>query len=306
MATTTKIAWCDHTFNYWIGCSRISPGCLHCYAETFEGRWKRVDWGRGQPRYLVKDHSGPWRWDRRAANEGRRRRVFTSSLSDVLDPEVDPAWRVELCEMIERTPHLDWLILTKRIEFAKTLFPSHWLNGSWPANAWMGTSVENQDCANTRIPELIDLPAPVKFLSAEPLLGPVDISAGIPGIDWVIVGGESGHGARPMNPLWVRSLMEQCDTAGVAFFFKQWGAYRYSDVLTTPAGNLILRDPELLRGKKSAILYPKRGGAAEELTNEAFFALVPGDVIGVRVGSSAPGDDLLDGQQYQTWPVSKM
>lgn len=215
----SNISWTTHTFNPWMGCTKISPGCLNCYAETLmDTRWKKVGWGKGNPRKRTSADNWmqPLRWNEQAAETGTRTLVFCASLGDVFDNEVDGAWRDDVFTLIRNTPHLDWQLLTKRPEFAV----KYAAGIQWPQNAWLGTSIENQDWAR-RAQIITRILAPVRFLSVEPLLGPVTLD--LRGIDWVIVGGESGHSHRPMKTDWARSVRNQCRAAGVAFFFKQWG-----------------------------------------------------------------------------------
>ncbi len=215
------IEWTHHTFNGWVGCTKVSPGCQNCYALTLmETRYGRVRWGPGRPRSRTSaDYwKQPLKWDREAAAVGERQRVFCASLADVFDPEVPWKWRVDLYRLIEATPHLDWLLLTKRPEHALSMVAS--IPHDHP-NVWIGISVEDQERANVRIPLLRALPAAVRFLSVEPLLEAVRLD--LKGIDWVIVGGESGPHSRAMAEPWVRSIQNQCLVAGVPFFFKQWG-----------------------------------------------------------------------------------
>lgn len=267
MAENSKIEWTDHTFNGWWGCMKVSEGCQHCYAETFSKRVGRNIWGPAATteRWRTK---GPWRdilkWDKRAKADGVRRKVFCQSMSDFFEdhPQL-VSWRNEATEILEQLEWLDVQLLTKRPENIARMTPAFWTRYQWPAHVWIGTSVENQEAADKRIPELLKVPAAIRFLSCEPLLGPVDIStigsfglgqclecAGAgetsghygrsDGIDWcasclgkgedpdavvswVIVGGESGHHARPMQIEWAQSLSEQCRAAGVAFFMKQLG-----------------------------------------------------------------------------------
>ncbi len=229
----SHIEWCHHTFNPWIGCTKVSPGCLHCYAETLmDTRYGRVKWGRGNDR--SRTSSGNWkqprRWNKEAAQAGERPRVFCASLADWLDMEVPHGWRVDLLNLIEATPNLDWLLLTKRPEswsarmheaaYAAPM-AARWINGEPPPNVWLGTSAEDQQRWDERLPELLRIPARVRFVSAEPLLGPIWMGDLRP--DWLIVGGESGPRSRTMDPLWVESLCDQCVTPQVAFLFKQWG-----------------------------------------------------------------------------------
>lgn len=217
MAENSKIEWCDHTFNPWIGCTKVSAACDNCYAEAMmDKRLGRAQWGKGQPRQRTSpaNWSQPIKWNN-AAN-GSRPRVFCASLADVFDVEVDPIWRENLFALIDLTPNLDWLLLTKRPKVAAEYFAYQ----PTPPNVWMGTTVENHEMAAVRIPWLMRIDAPVRFLSMEPLLGPVDLKVGLLP-EWIIVGGESGHNARPMNPEWARNLRDFCRYWGVPFFMKQ-------------------------------------------------------------------------------------
>lgn len=329
MADQTKIEWATHTFNPWIGCTRISPACQHCYAERdFDHRRHVAAWGPNGTRVLTSDDNWkkpirwnrlasmrgtsltygeavsvygdelpecePHEWDNRTTDENnnwmmrngvdpfRRPRVFCASLADIFE-EWDRVihdhrgkvicegthgsdhWiyvdsengldtpiriqdvRVRLFQLIDATPHLDWLLLTKRPENILKMWP----DGRYRKNVWLGTSVENQEFADKRIPELLKCSplSPVLFLSCEPLLGEIDLhqvrtAAGDRGvlfvgpeggveyacsprnmISWVIIGGESGPCARPMNPDHAGSLIRQCSVAGVPVFFKQWGEF---------------------------------------------------------------------------------
>jgi protein gp37 len=309
MADRTQISWCDSTFNGWIGCTKVSDGCLNCYAKAdFEDRKHRVVWGAGQARSRtsVANWKKPLQWNAQSFYEcpdcglrgdakamgdepkdckhlnaaPARRRVFCSSLADVFDNEVDPAWRADLFDLIRSTPNLDWLLLTKRIgNWNKMVYEAivhtdvaredlrawmkDWRAGDAPANVWIGATIVNQAEADRDIPKLLATPAAVRFLSMEPLLGPVQMThlrvngvvtvdalrgwaAGIgeprplnvdlltgnvdhrspatgPSVDWVICGGESGPKARPMHPQWARDLRDQCKAAGTPFMFKQVG-----------------------------------------------------------------------------------
>lgn len=360
MAENTKIEWAHHTFNPWIGCTKVSPACMHCYAERdFDERFKQVQWGPNGTRVLtgIENWAKPVRWNMLAQRRGqsmtygeavavygkelpkceshewdnrtkdennawlrehgvdplRRPRVFCASLADVFEDWQGPilnskgergvidcngGWwftngpvsncyeltmdvvRQRLFALIDATPNLDWLLLTKRPENIRSMYLSQHLDGGttgrirefmdkseskdvnpyFRRNVWLGTSVENQEYADERIPELLkcrDL-SPVLFLSCEPLLGPVDLDypeslypdgperccsghecgcQGLPidppaylhrafgGVDWVIAGGESGPEARPSNPNWFRSLRNQCESSSVPFLFKQWGEF---------------------------------------------------------------------------------
>lgn len=276
MAENSKIEWTDHTANFWWGCLKVSPGCEHCYADTLAHRWGKDIWGPAKTtsRELKK---GVWanviKWNDEARASGTRRKVFCMSMGDFFEdhPQVTE-WRDEALDLISRCTYLDWQILTKRPENVNGMIEtsrSHSFSDAdmWfyaNPHVWIGTSVENQEQADKRIPELLGISAAVRFLSMEPLLGPVDLTklksnydgenrpllrhnalrgghwvgdakAGFWGseddldpparIHWVIVGGESGPNARPMHPDWARSLRDQCNAAGVPFFFKQWGEW---------------------------------------------------------------------------------
>jgi protein gp37 len=223
MGEGTKIEWTDHTFNPWWGCQRVSPGCEHCYAEAFAKRTGSAVWGPTAPRRFFGDKhwAEPLKWNAAAAKEGVRRRVFCASMADAFEdrPElVEP--RSRLWALTTETSHLDWLPLTKRPENILDMVPERWRSG-FPPNIWMGTTVEDVK-RKERIDHLRRVPAAVRFLSIEPQiedLGAIDLT----GIHWVIVGGESGGGARPFDLAWARSLVEQCRAAGVAVFVKQFG-----------------------------------------------------------------------------------
>lgn len=225
MSQHTPIEWCDHTFNPWWGCTRVSPGCQHCYAEAWARRYRYDVWGTHTTRRLFGEHHWrePLKWNEQATRQGQRQRVFCASMADVFEdhPALGEA-RQQLWHLIESTPMLDWLLLTKRPENMLGMVPRSWAGG-WPHNVWALTSVEQQAQAEQRIPLLQQVPAQVRGLSVEPLIAPVDLAPWLAAIDWVIVGGESGHHARPMRPEWVRALRDQCRALDVAFFFKQWG-----------------------------------------------------------------------------------
>lgn len=250
MAENSKIAWCDHTMNFWLGCQKVSPACDHCYAESWANRFGQPELWTGQRR---RTKPANWRklvaWNDCAAAYARRQRVFCSSLSDFFDNQVPDEWRADAWDMIRKLRNLDFLVLTKRPQNIRKMLPLDWGEG-WP-HVWLGTTVENQQEADRRIPHLLAVPTAVRFLSCEPLLqlpelSAIDISgheevlplgAGWlgrlepgerehPRIDWVIVGGESGPGARSMNIDWARDLRKQCASAGVAFFMKQLGGER--------------------------------------------------------------------------------
>lgn len=222
----SKIEWTDHTFNPWWGCAKVSPACRNCYAEALSKRFGLGEWGDGGKREFFSDDnwSLPKRWNRSARAARRRYRVFCASMADVFEDrrDLDP-WRERLWGLIDQTPALDWLLLTKRIDRAGALVP--W-RGAWPANVWIGATVETQEWAERRVPELVALPARIRFVSCEPLLGWIDLARwlGDGGLGWVIAGGETGRRARPSDPAWFLELRDQCGAAGVPFFFKQWGS----------------------------------------------------------------------------------
>lgn len=308
MGETTAIEWCHHTFNPWWGCRRVSEGCRNCYAATLSQRFDGdALWSGAHRRTKPATWNEPRRWNKAAIAANERRRVFCASMADVFESssELDP-WRADLWPLIEATPGLDWLLLTKRPQNIRSMVPAKWLDpGGWPNHVWVGTSVEDQDAANARIPRLLGVPARVRFLSMEPLLGPVDLTfvrgdgvvidalRGLGGafwphapvapddyrsgaIQWVIVGGESGPHARPMHPQWVRSVRDQCVAAGVPFFFKQWGEWAPTG---TAAGSAVTGGWSVTAGEL------RRGGR----------------VFADRVGKKAAGR-LLDGRTWDEVP----
>jgi len=286
----SAISWTDNTFNPWIGCTKVSPGCAHCYAaeQNKLRKWTAGgEWGKERRRTSTANWKEPVKWNAAAANSNAglgdhapfgqtRPRVFCASLADWLDDEVPVEWLVDLLALIHTTPNLDWLLLTKRPEnwaprmtaAYKSIDPGklhmdsvlsmleRWGQASKknnkfglkpPQNVWIGTTVENQDYADRRIPKLLNIPAKVHFLRVEPMLGPVDLARmslvngvgygsanplqGVlpsynkgqrgPSISWVICGGESGPQRRPFEIEWALSLADQCTAAGVPFFMKQ-------------------------------------------------------------------------------------
>lgn len=228
MADRTAIEWTDATFNPWWGCSRVSPACAHCYADTLARRYGHRLWDGDGRRFFTDQHwDRPRRWNKAAEARRQRVRVFCASMADVFEDagELD-LWRARLCKLIEETPALDWQLLTKRPENVAEMVP--W-RSTWPSNVWIGASIENSR-HTFRADILRELPASVRFISAEPLLGslflngkpnrrPLDLA----GIDWLIAGGESGPRHRPVNLDWVRELREACLESRTAFFYKQKG-----------------------------------------------------------------------------------
>lgn len=275
MSENSKIEWTDSTWNPWEGCTKVGPGCDNCYAENRNARFgggQAVNWGPGAPRRRtsVANWNMPSKWNKEHAaffaEHGRRRRVFCASLADVFDNEVDQRWRDEAFHVMESTPNLDWLVLTKRVGNVRKMVPAAWLEpGGWPVHIRIGATIVDQEEFDRDAQKLVALGCP-NFLSMEPLRSYVAIwrraaphcerhpgklnaegkcsvceGDGIwgldtplteaekapirKGIDWVIVGGESGPRARPMHPDWARGLRDQCAAAGVPFLFKQWGEW---------------------------------------------------------------------------------
>lgn len=221
MAENSGIEWTTHTFNPWIGCTKISPACDHCYAETWDNRFGGERWGPKAPRTRTKSWSGPRKWNRLAEGAAEKPRVFCASLADVFDnhKSIDPAWRADLWSLIKETSNLNWLLLTKRPQNIKKFLPEDW--GTGYGNVWLGMTVENQIEFDKRKDSFLAVPAAIRFLSMEPLLGPVNLD-GLNGIDWVIAGGESGPDYRPLDPDWIRDIRDQCAKTDTAFLFKQW------------------------------------------------------------------------------------
>ncbi len=222
MGENSKIEWTDHTFNPWVGCTKVSPACDNCYAENWAKRTGSPElWAGERRRTAVSNWRKPRAWNDDAGYRGVRARVFCASLADVFDNQVPSAWRKDLFDLIAGTQYLDWLLLTKRPQNIAKMLPEAWGDG-WP-NVWLGTTVENREEAKRRVPLLLSVPAAVRFLSCEPLLEPVMPFLKVRGevVDWIICGGESGAHAREMNPRWARDLRDGCHLAGVAFFMKQ-------------------------------------------------------------------------------------
>ena len=217
----SKIEWADHTFNPWIGCTQVSSACDHCYAQVHQDQhFGRVKWGASQPRSRTSaaNWKKPLIWNRQAIAEGTRPFVFCASLADVFDTEVAPAWRHDLLQLIEGTPHLVWLLLTRRIERVEELVER------LPKNVALGVSLSNQDEYDRDAPLLreaaLKLQPVFTFGNFEPLLGPINLDY-FTAPTWVVVGCETGPMARFMPPDWARSLRDQSATMGLYFFFKQ-------------------------------------------------------------------------------------
>lgn len=221
MGENSRIEWTTHTFNPWIGCTKVSPGCDNCYAEAMmDHRYGRVQWGpHGERKRTSRANwRKPYQWNNAAVIGEPRPRVFCASLADVFDNAVPPVWRRDLFDVIRETPNLDWLLLTKRPQNIAKMLPSRWADDDWP-NVWLGTTAENQTEYDRRWAALSAVPARVRFISYEPAIGPLTYIWGRP--DWLICGGESGPGARPMAPEWAAEARDQCRASGIAFFMKQ-------------------------------------------------------------------------------------
>lgn len=296
MTQNTKIEWADHTFNPWWGCTKISPACDNCYAAALDKRTGGDHWGANQPRKRTsaKNWLEPVKWNKQAdaffSEHGRRQRVFCASMADVFDNEIEPQWRYELFALIDATPNLDWLLLTKRIGNANKMIFEASTKDQIPANIWLGATICNQEEANRDIPKLLAVPAAKRFLSIEPMLGAINLDEPFnrkhwgfdpdwegpkTDIDWVIVGGESGHGARPMHPDWAQSLRDQCVAAGVPFLFKQWGEWHPK--IWQESGDIVI-------------------GADVRVMTE-----IEGRQM-VRIGKKAAGR-LLDGIEHNEFPI---
>ena len=224
MSKDSKIEWTHHTFNPWWGCVKVSPACKNCYADTWSKRVGHNLWGLKSPRRFFSENHWrePIKWNAQAAINQKRYRVFCASMADVFETRKElNEQRDKLWELIEETPWLDWLILTKRPQNISIYSP--W--DIWPSNVWLGTTAETSKWANERIDQLVKINAHIHFISAEPLLGRIDLTKWLSeaSLDWVIAGGESGPKSRPTRPNWIRDLRDQCNTYQVPFHFKQWG-----------------------------------------------------------------------------------
>lgn len=265
MGVETEISWATSTWNPWWGCQRVSEACRNCYAEALAKRYGHNVWGpekTTERRFFGDNHwNEPRKWNEKAAKTGEPWRVFCSSMADVFEDRRDlDGQRARLWKLIDETPALTWMLLTKRPEQIRHMVPDTWLAGN--SHVWVGTTAEDQGEATKRIPHVIDATwAAVRFVSCEPLLGPIvlfpswvagyDYSGGLkvtaPRLDWVIAGGESGPGARPMNPVWARGLRDQCGEAGVAFHFKQYGEFGPDGVRRSKKANGFELDGQVLK-----------------------------------------------------------
>lgn len=299
MSDKTGIEWTDATWNPVTGCTEVSPGCDHCYAKTFAERW------RGTPGHYFENGFNvqlrpdkleqPLRWK-------KPRKIFVNSMSDLFHDAVPDDYIAQVFAVMAKAQQHTFQVLTKRharmrallggSRFRSQVFAHRAQPGGmyWPLkNVWLGVSAENQQWADIRIPALLETPAAVRFVSAEPLLGPIDLRpqwASWPGIDWIIVGGESGRGARPMHPAWVRSIRDQSDLFGVAFLFKQWGEW-------TPYAPPGVWETDMWVCQRNGVCVDEEMALRDG-----------GDFAGMwRVGKKAAGR-ALDGETWDEYPVA--
>ena len=320
MAETTKIEWCDATFNPWIGCSKCSPGCDNCYAERMfrRGLFGKFEWGNGQrARTSEENWKHPIRWNRKCERNRTRMSVFAGSLCDIGDTDSDYVWFFDFMCLIVKTPYLDWLLLTKRPESLKNrinyFYKEYWgtRNNIIP-NLWVGVTVCNQEEAK-KVWTLLDIPAIGRFVSVEPMLGPVDLNkldllcaTWIRGgatigryLDWVICGGETGPNARPMHPDWVRNLRNQCqgEYAQTPFFFKGWGEWSPSAPLKNGVYDLDSASIVSVDGTvfdPSSLTYPDGKRRMEAYNIRPF-----NGTSMYRVGKKVAGCELEFGSAFQ-------
>jgi protein gp37 len=218
MAKNSKIAWCDHTFNPWIGCQKISPGCDHCYAEGMNHRFGGINWGPKAPRRRTSaaNWKGPVRWNKAAQGKKVKPKVFCASMADVFDNKAPVGARDDLWALIKATPNLQWILLTKRVGNVPKMLPADW--GTGYSNVWLGITVVDQQEADKDTPELNKIPAAKHWLSIEPQLDLIKLPEPV---EWVVSGCESGPGRRDYDLDWARGLRDECTTTNIPFFLKQ-------------------------------------------------------------------------------------
>lgn len=281
MADGSKIEWTDATWNIITGCSLESPGCTNCYAMKLAGG--RLKNHPSRAGLTIDTRAGPvWNgrvrfneeWLGQPRQWTKPRMIFVCAHGDIFHPDVDTVWLDKIFGEMERCHWHTFQILTKRSRRMRAYFSRRYIDGDAPRNIWAGVSIENQEWADKRCTDLMVTPASIRFLSCEPLLGPIDLSAVLidGAIDWVIVGGESGRGARPMNPNWARDIRDRCAGAGIPFHFKQHGEYRQSV------------GPDLMAGQRYEV-----------------FAF-PDHTVVVKFGKKAAGR-LLDGVEHNGVPT---
>ena len=319
MGANSDIEWTEHTFNPWWGCERISPACDHCYAAAWAKRTGFTDLWSGQRRVFGDKHwREPVEWNEWAVRESTRARVFCASMADVFDVDVPEGARERLWALIEATPALDWLLLTKRIGNAARMLPAAWLEKPLP-NVWLGATFCNQAEVDRDLVKLLSVPAVIHFASFEPLLGPVSLRwlprwsregrstaldpggrtdhlEGLCGLDWVICGGESGPHARPMDPAWARALRDQCIEAGVPFLLKQWGEWLPGEVFSKEVDGTVQGG---FCRHQDGTEDVHRGTQDHWWSGDAF-----GGVLSSKVGKRAAGR-RLDGRTWDQTPVAR-
>lgn len=336
MSSHTPIEWADATVNFWAGCTKVSPACDHCYAERMAGRLWKVQWGPGKTRkFFLGAADSLVQMDRKAKREGTRPLVFINSLADLFDNEVDDADRMDAFEAMSLCTELTFLALTKRIGNVERYLQNDSLAFDMVTSGrvWLGITVVNQEEVDRDVPKLLQVPAAVRFLSIEPMLAPVSLRwleawperadgrtaenpsgqtnhlDGLRCLDWVICGGESGPGARPMHPDWARRLRDQCAEAGTPFLFKQWGEFTCHEVdhdgtsahlscIDFAGGRCALSRSEEAKGRGEPWwhlpAWPGRGTRGPD-------GIPPGVMEIRRVGKKAAGR-LLDGIEHNGFP----
>jgi protein gp37 len=323
MSDKTRISWADATWNPTVGCTKVSPGCDHCYAETFVNRFAG---SKGFPLPFDQMHLREQRFLDLPLRWRTPKRIFVNSLSDLFHQDVPDEFLCRVFDVMLTAKWHTFQVLTKRHARMRT-FVTRYLSGGFatqpldatpliwtvdkpPPNIWLGVSVEDQQWADIRIPVLLDTPAALRWISAEPLLGPLHLHRHLqrsssPTLDWVVVGGESGHGARPMHPRWPRDIRDQCATAGTPFHFKQWGEWQ--DGSTT--GHTTARDHVIVHDGRHEPVHdhfrPDRSTAPLSDLARARYLGTRGAEHGAwisRVGVKAAGREL-DGRTHDSYPT---
>jgi protein gp37 len=249
MGEVTGIAWTDHTFNPWHGCTKVSPGCDNCYAEAFDKRVGGAHWGKGEPRRVFgeKHWNEPLKWNKKAQADGVKTKVFCASMADVMDDEAPKGQRERLWALIDQTPNLLWQLLTKRPHRYTRYLPK---DGFQHDNVILGTTTESQEFYDVRMRHLDDAVIFLRqrgfmrqvqnFISYEPALGPIQMGALYP--DWVIFGGETGAGRRPMELEWAEAIKAECEYIGIPFFFKQMSAQTPKQAAALIPAHMLVRE----------------------------------------------------------------
>lgn len=344
MSDQTTIEWCDATVNHWAGCTAVSPACDHCYAQRMAGRLWGVQWGPGEARrHFTGAAEALKALDRKGQRQGQRLRVFHNSLSDMFDNEVPDGWRMNAFAAMAATPNLIHIVLTKRIGNVRRYLQTDGLalDLIGDGRVWLGITVCSQTEADRDIPKLLAVPARVRFLSIEPMLGPISLRwlpawpdnapttaqsptgrtnhlDGLRRLDWIICGGESGPHARPMHPDWVRSLRDQCQAAGVAFTLKQWGEWLPISEQTDQVTRALYRSNRIAKPSEDQDnlddCYGRTCKVEQRVIQADGTALAPlepmsfrqgaGSMLTFRVGKKTAGR-LLDGVVHDAWPEAQ-